>query len=66
VVELEAGLMWISSQGRLRISGGYLVSAWFNTISTPEWITAAHDLAFNGLDDRITFDGLTARAEVRW
>jgi hypothetical protein len=53
--------------------GGYLISAWFNSVTTPGWIQSVHNESFaagaaylpatTNLTS-LTFDGLVARAEV--
>lgn len=66
VTDLEAGVAWTSPRGMFRFSSGYLVSAWFNSLTTPDWIDAVQALNFNGPSGTITFDGLVARGEVRF
>ncbi|NOX57092.1 MAG: hypothetical protein GXP27_22205 [Planctomycetes bacterium] len=65
-LELEFGLGWQSKCGRLRLSAGYYVGVWFNTVTTAELIEAAQADSFNSVSDTIVFDGLTARAELRF
>ncbi len=66
VLDLELGVAWLSRGQRVRISGGYLVSAWFNSITTPGWISSVQAMNYNPGAETVTFDGLTARAEVRF
>jgi len=66
VLDLELGLGWTSSTGRVRLSGGYLVNAWFNTVKTEEFIRSVQNSDFLNLGDTLTFDGLSARAEYRF
>jgi hypothetical protein len=66
ILDFELGLAWLSPRERVRISGGYLVSAWFNMITTPGWISAVQNGSFQPGSDTLTFDGLTARGEVRF
>ncbi len=70
ILELEVGLGWSCWQGRFRISGGYSVSGWFNTLTTPTWIQGVQNSNFttntDNLRDTLTFDGLTARVEFRY
>jgi hypothetical protein len=66
ILDFELGLAWLSPREHVRISGGYLISAWFNTITTPGWIGAVQNGSFQPGSDTLTFDGLTARAEVRF
>jgi hypothetical protein len=66
VVDLEVGIAWLGPGGRLRLSGGYLVSAWFNMLTTPTWIDSVHAVNFTDREEVLTFDGLTGRAEWRF
>ncbi len=66
LLDLELGLAWLSQGQRIRISGGYLISAWFNSIATPGWISSVQDGSYSPGAETVTFDGLTARAEVRF
>lgn len=61
-IDLEAGLGWVGPRRRLKFSGGYLVSTWFNVVTTDDWIDAVQANEFNDLSGTITFDGLVARA----
>ena len=40
IADAELGLGWESACGRLRVTGGYLVSGWFNTLTTDPTSTA--------------------------
>ena len=62
-LDLELGFGWVAPRRRLRVSGGYLVSTWFNVVKTDEFIDAAQTHNFDNLSDILTFDGLVARAE---
>ncbi len=66
ILEFEAGLGWTSPRGRLRLTGGYYVAGWFNTVTTPGWIAATQGANFTQASDTLTFDGLVTRAEWRW
>ncbi len=66
MLDLELGLGWMSPCGRYRFTTGYMVNGWFNTVKTDEWINAVHHNDFAGLGDTLTFDGWTARAEIRF
>jgi hypothetical protein len=43
-----------------------MVSGWFNTVNTDRWIKAVQNDNFVDFNDKMTFDGLVARAEVRF
>lgn len=66
ILEMELGIGWQSPSGRWRASGGYLVSAWFNTITTETFIDAVQASHFTDVQDTVAFDGLTARVEYRF
>jgi hypothetical protein len=66
VLDLELGAGWSSPGGRLRLSAGYLVSAWFNTVQTADFIRAVQVNDFRDLGDGLTLDGLRAEAEWRF
>ncbi len=66
ILEYEAGLGWTSPRGHLRLSAGYYVAAWFNTVTTPDWIAGVQSTNFQAVSDTLTFDGLVTRAELRW
>jgi len=62
VLDLELGLGWVGPRRRLKLSGGYLVSSWFNVVKTEDFINAAQNHDFDSLSGNLTFDGLVARA----
>lgn len=66
VLDLEFGAGWISRTGRWRFSGGYLISAWFNSVITDDYLEAVQTNRFVNLSDTLTFDGLTGRFEFRF
>ena len=43
-----------------------MYSAWTNMVQTDEWIQGVHQNNFIDMADTSTFDGLTARVEVRF
>ena len=66
VLDLEGGLSWTGPCRRWRASAGYLVSYWFNTLTTSEFINTVQADSYVGADDTLKFEGLTARIERRW
>ncbi len=66
MLDLELGVGWENKCGSLRFTAGYLISAWFNTVQTDEYIRAVGVSRFDDLSSTTTFDGLTARAEYRF
>ncbi|MBM82646.1 MAG: hypothetical protein CMJ78_18950 [Planctomycetaceae bacterium] len=65
-LEYEMGLGWQNRCGTFRVTAGYYIGAWFNSVTTPSFIRAVQASNFDNVDETLTFDGLTARAEVRW
>lgn len=66
ILEFELGAGWQSCCGKYRISAGYYFASWFNAITTQSTISAMQQNRFEDIDQTITFDGLSARAEIRF
>lgn len=66
ILDIELGVGWQSRAGGLRLTAGYLFSAWFNVVGIDEFIRATHAAQYSGLADTMTFDGLSARADWRF
>ena len=69
ILDLELGAGWQSECGRWRLTTGYMVSTWLNTIPQNQWIQAVQTNNFASLTNSvnpITFDGVTARLDYRW
>lgn len=66
IVDFEVGMAWVGPAGHVRISGGYMVAAWFNAVNTADWIASVQNASFAPGSTTITFDGFVARAEVRF
>jgi hypothetical protein len=70
IYDLELGGGWQNEAGTLRLSAGYMFSFWYNMVRTNEWINAVQTNNFTDPSDNfeglMTFDGITARVEVRW
>jgi hypothetical protein len=66
ILDLELGLSWTSCKGCWHFAAGYMVSAWYNTVKTSEWIESVRTNTFLNLGDTLTFDGFVARMEVRF
>ena len=56
----------VQSGRRVQLTAGYVFSAWFNTVKTQEFIRSVQQNDFLDLGDTLTFDGLVARAELRF
>lgn len=66
MLDLEVGAGWQSRCGTWRLTGGYMISAWYNTVKTDEWIAAVRNNDFVGLSSNMSFDGLVLRCEGRF
>lgn len=66
ILDYELGMGWENARGNLRVSGGYYFAAWFNMVTTSQYIQAVQTNNYVDLGDTITFDGATARIEYRW
>jgi hypothetical protein len=66
MLDYELGLVWTNPPGTLRLSAGYLMSHWFNVVSTPVFVDAVQADNYVNVDDTISFDGLVGRAELHW
>jgi hypothetical protein len=71
MVDLELGVGWQSYCGHFRITSGYMISSWFNAVTTDQWIRSVSRNDFVGQRDGMSydtlmFDGLTVRAEYRF
>ena len=66
VVELELGFGWRSPCGRFSASVGYLTSAWYDAVSTREYIDSVRNNNYVSIDETITFSGLTAGIEANF
>ncbi|TWU24577.1 Lpg1974 family pore-forming outer membrane protein [Bythopirellula polymerisocia] len=64
VVDFEVGVGWVGPRRRLKLTGGYMVSAWFNVVKTEDWINAVQTSNFSNPTGTLTFDGLTSR--ITW
>jgi hypothetical protein len=64
--DMEFGVQWLSPQQYLRLSMGYLTQVWFNQVTVRDYMNGVTHDQFDDFSDTITFDGLTARAEVRF
>lgn len=67
ILDVEVGAGWQATQN-CRLSLGYSVSGWFNSVTTADWIDGVrdNDNHFADMSQAITFDGFNARAEMRF
>jgi hypothetical protein len=71
MLDLELGVGWQSQCGHFRVTSGYMISSWFNTVTTDQWIRSVSRNNFVGQPDGMSydtlmFDGLVVRAEYRF
>jgi hypothetical protein len=62
VFDVEVGVGWVGPRRRMKYQFGYVVSTWFNAVTTEDFIEAVQTSDYSSQSDTITFDGLTARA----
>ncbi len=65
VLEGEVGAGWQSESGKVRLTGGFLASGWFNSISTRDYIQSFNEGNYVDMNDTVTFSGLVTRLELR-
>jgi hypothetical protein len=66
IIDAELGVGWVGCNGRLRLTAGYLVSAWGNAVTTDDFIRSVQNNNSTDVSDTLTFDGLTTRMELRY
>jgi hypothetical protein len=66
VTDLELGAGWHSPAQRWWFSGGYLFSTWSDVINNAGVIRAAQSSFYSPIRERLTFDGLAVRGELRF
>ena len=65
-LEAELGLGWQNCDGTVIVRAGYYAGFWLNTTRIPSWIRSVHDGQPSDFHETLTFDGLTARVELRF
>jgi|GEM_PF-6616064 len=66
IPEIELGIGWQNKSGRFRFTCGYMMSAWLDAVKTGDFIQAIQTNKYNGLNNKIQFDGLVMRTEYVW
>lgn len=66
ILDLEVGLGWQTSSGHIRLTAGYMFSAWLNIVSNSEFIEAVQTAQYDDLSDSLFFDGLVTRVELKF
>jgi len=65
ILEAEFGIGWTNRSRNWRLSAGYQANAWFNTLTTSEYLRGVQTGIADSLGDTVTFDGLVARIEYQ-
>lgn len=65
-LEAELGIGWQNCDGSIIVRAGYFAGFWFNMARMPSWIRSAQRDGSSATHETIIFDGLTARAEIRF
>jgi hypothetical protein len=65
LLESEVGLGWRSPAKRWRLSAGYQLNAWFNTMTTADYISGVRSGRTEAISSTQTFDGFVATIEFR-
>ena len=66
ISEAELGFGWRSPTRRWWFSGGYQFNTWSDIVSNAGLIRAVQGTSFFPIRDRLTLDGVVARAELRF
>lgn len=69
IFEGEVGVGWANACGNLRLTVGYTIEGWFNTLKNRDFISAMRTGTSNRsvfIGDPLAFDGMTTRLEVRF
>ena len=66
ILELELGMGWQNCCGNFRVTAGYYIGSWFNTLTTAGFIEGVQNNNFVDVDETLSFDGLALRAEYRY
>jgi hypothetical protein len=66
MLDCEFGIGWSGPRDHFLLTVGYMFSAWYNVVTTGEFIDAVQTNEFLAMSDALTFDGLVGRAEFRF
>jgi hypothetical protein len=66
MLDYELGIAWTGPKGRFRVAAGYMMSFWFNAVTTPVFVDAVQADNYVDVADTVAFDGLVGRVECRW
>jgi hypothetical protein len=69
ILDAELGVGWMSCNGHVRASAGYMFSGWMNVAKQSEFIASVQRNDYHGPDkisgNGLVFDGLVAHLEFR-
>ena len=65
-LDAELGVRWMGKKRHLVLSSGFLMSAWYEAVTTRSYINSVRDGQLTDAGETMTFSGLTARAEWRF
>ncbi|EMI18052.1 secreted protein [Rhodopirellula maiorica SM1] len=65
-LDAELGVRWMGHKRHLVLSSGFLMSAWYESVTTRSYIDSVRDGQLTDAGETMTFSGLTARAEWRF
>jgi len=66
IIDTELGLGWTCMDGRLRVRGGFLLSAWLDAMTTRSYIDGVRTGQIQEIEEVLTFSGLTSGLEFRF
>lgn len=66
ITQLDFEVGFGVAAGAFRVSAGYLLSSWFNAMTTGSYIDAVQDFEYSEISDQLSFDGVAVRVEGRF
>ena len=66
VLDAELGVRWMAKKRHFMVSTGFLMSGWYESLTTRSYIDSVRDGQLTDAGETMTFSGLTARAEWRF
>lgn len=66
VLDAELGVRWMAKKRHFMISSGFLMSGWYESLTTRSYIDSVRAGQLTDAGETMTFSGLTARAEWRF
>ncbi|MEM1228261.1 MAG: Lpg1974 family pore-forming outer membrane protein [Planctomycetota bacterium] len=66
VLDAELGIRWMAKKRRFMMSAGFLMSGWYESVTTRSYINSVRAGQLTDTGETMTFSGLTAGAEWRF